>query len=74
MIGFPDPALFPFESIHVDALLSNTFAKKNSGNSSFFGWIWNMFRGSPKTERYTVNKFATKPEEIDLAHALQYSS
>lgn len=73
-IGAPDPLLFPFENIHIDALLPNTFAQKNSGSSSFFGWIWNMFRGTPKTERYTVSKFSAKPEEINLANALQYCS
>lgn len=64
--------MFPFENIHIDALLPNTFAKKNSGNSSFFQWLWSVFRTSPKTETYSINKFASKPEDIDLAHALQY--
>ncbi|GJJ07013.1 hypothetical protein Clacol_001211 [Clathrus columnatus] len=74
--GLPDPTLFPIETLHIDALVSNSFAKKNAKSSSFFGWIWSMFGGAPapKTETYTVNKFAATPEEIDMAHALQYSS
>ncbi|GJJ11574.1 hypothetical protein Clacol_005809 [Clathrus columnatus] len=73
--GHPDPTLFPIENLHIDALLSNSFATKNGKNSSFLEWIWSKIgtRASPKTETYTVNKFGVKSEDIDLAHALQYS-
>ncbi|KIJ57164.1 hypothetical protein M422DRAFT_57580 [Sphaerobolus stellatus SS14] len=76
--GLPDPSYFPFASISADALLPDSFDRKdaNSG-SSLFGWFWNMFGAgsSEKSERFSIPKYGDGKEgTIDLASHLQYSS
>lgn len=55
------------------ALIPESFAVKADEQESSVSWFWKLF-GKPKerTNPITVPKFPTKPDEINLAVALQY--
>ncbi|KAF9782205.1 PLP-dependent transferase [Thelephora terrestris] len=74
--GMPNPSYFPFSAIHVDALVTNSFApisleRRQSGT---FSWLWNMFGSKEKTVPFAVKKYPDHPGDIDLATTLQYGT
>ena len=72
--GSPHPSYFPFSAIHVDALVSDSFAPitLEERQSSAFSWLWNMFGSKEKTIPFTVKKYPEHPGDINLATVLQY--
>lgn len=72
----PHPSYFPFSAIHVDALVSNSFAPVplEGRQSGAFSWLWNIFESKEKTVPFTVKKYPDHPEDIDLATTLQYGA
>lgn len=74
--GLPSPSYFPFSAVHVDALVSNSFAPISLGErkSGALSWLWNMFGSREKTIPFTVKKYSEHPGDIDLATALQYNT
>jgi aromatic amino acid aminotransferase I len=72
----PNPSYFPFSAIHVDALVTNSFApisleRRQSGT---FSWLWSMFESKEKTVPFAVKKYPDHPGDIDLATTLQYGT
>lgn len=76
--GLPNPSYFPFSAIHVDALVSNSFApiSLEERRSGAFSWLSNMFGLGPKekTTPFTVKKYPDHPGDIDLVTPLQYGT
>ncbi|KAJ7590496.1 pyridoxal phosphate-dependent transferase [Mycena floridula] len=71
--GMPSPAYFPFSSLSAEILVSDSFPLSNDSGSSF-SWLWKLLgSGSKRTSTVKVNKFS-KPGELNLATALQYST
>jgi aromatic amino acid aminotransferase I len=71
--GLPSPEYFPFASITADALVPDAFSW-TPDNGSSFAWIWNLFSATKeKTTQVSIPKYSTKPEDLNLATALQYS-
>ena len=78
LAGLPNPSYFPFSAIHVDALVSNSFAPISSEERqpSAFSWLSNIFGLGPKekTAPFTIKKYPDHPGDIDLATTLQYGT
>ena len=74
--GFPNPSYFPFSTIHVDALVADSFAPITMAErlSGAFSWLWNIFGSKEKTTPFTVKKYPEHPGDINLATALQYDT
>ncbi|KAJ7129722.1 PLP-dependent transferase [Mycena epipterygia] len=70
--GLPSPAYFPFSDISANVLVSNSFPVDTQESSSF-SWLWKLLgAGKEKTTSVTVPKYPVRPEDINLATALQY--
>nr|GAT55950.1 predicted protein [Mycena chlorophos] len=69
--GLPAPAYFPFTDISSNILVHNSFPSSTSPESTF-SWLWKLLGAKEKTTSISVPKFATRPEDINLATALQY--
>ena len=72
-VGKPHPSYFPFSTIHVDALVHNSFASEERQPGAF-SWLWNMFGSKEKTVPFTVKRNPERPGDINLAEALQYDT
>ena len=72
----PHPSYFPFSAVHVDALVSNSFAPitLEERQAGAFSWLWNMFGSKEKTIPFTVKKYPDHPGDINFATLLQYDS
>ena len=72
----PNPSYFPFSTIHVDALVPNSFAPipLEERQPGAFSWLWDMFGSKEKTIPFTVKKYPEHPGDINLAAALQYDT
>lgn len=73
-IGMPHPSYFPFSAIHVDGLATDSFALQPKSQSSSLSWLWNIFSVKEKTIPFTIPKYPTHLNEVNLAVALQYGS
>ena len=70
--GLPSPEYFPFASITADALVSDTYSGTPDDRSPL-AWIWNLFSATrEKTTQVSIPKYPNKPEDLNLATALQY--
>ncbi len=57
------------------ALVPESFAITANQSESSLSWLWKLFGGSgrkEKTSTITIPKYADRPEDINLATALQY--
>lgn len=71
--GLPSPEYFPFASITADALVPDAYSW-TPDNRSPLAWIWNLFSATrEKTTQVSIPKYPNKPEDLNLATALQYS-
>ncbi|KAF7288257.1 Aminotran-1-2 domain-containing protein [Mycena chlorophos] len=70
--GLPAPAYFlPFTDISSNILVHNSFPSSTSPESTS-SWLWKLLGAKEKTTSISVPLFATRPEDINLATALQY--
>ncbi|KAF7301640.1 Aminotran-1-2 domain-containing protein [Mycena indigotica] len=69
--GLPAPDYFPFADVSANILVPNSFPSTTSGESNF-SWIWKLFGAKEKTTAITIPKYARRPEDLNLATALQY--
>ncbi|KAI0650413.1 PLP-dependent transferase [Trametes meyenii] len=74
--GTPSPDYFPFAAISGDALVPESFAVSANHSESSLSWLWKLFGGSSKekTSPITIPKFTERPEDVNLATALQYGT
>ncbi|OCH95918.1 PLP-dependent transferase [Obba rivulosa] len=73
--GMPSEAYFPFANIGGDALIPDSFAVKTAGQESSLSWFWKLFgKTKERTNPIVIPKFPSKPDEINLATALQYGT
>ncbi|KAJ6599100.1 pyridoxal phosphate-dependent transferase [Mycena vulgaris] len=71
--GLPSPAYFPFSDISANVLVSNSFPVEPAQGTSSFSWLWKLLGADKeKTTSITVPKYPVRPEDINLATALQY--
>ncbi|KAJ7180012.1 pyridoxal phosphate-dependent transferase [Mycena crocata] len=71
--GLPSPAYFPFSDISANVLVSNSFPVETDRSTSSFSWLWNLFGvNKEKTTSVTIPKYPVRPEDLNLATALQY--
>ncbi|KAJ7700049.1 pyridoxal phosphate-dependent transferase [Mycena rosella] len=72
--GLPSPAYFPYSDISANVLVSNSFPVEPTQGSSSFSWLWKLFGADKleKTTSVTIPKYPLRPEDINLATALQY--
>lgn len=75
--GMPAPSYFPFADVSANVLVHDSFAINTSERNSSISWIWRLFgagSSKEKTTSITVPKYPSKPEDINLATALQYGT
>ncbi|THV08593.1 PLP-dependent transferase [Dendrothele bispora CBS 962.96] len=73
--GMPNPAYFPFASVSGEALVPDSYPLNVTTESSSTSWFWKLFSSSGSKERttpITIGKYPKKPEDVNLATALQY--
>ncbi|KAJ6539317.1 pyridoxal phosphate-dependent transferase, partial [Mycena capillaripes] len=71
--GLPSPDYFPFSDISANVLVANSFPAEREQESSSFSWLWKLLgAGKEKTTPVTVPKYPVRPEDLNLATALQY--
>ena len=68
-------ALEEYFRVTVDAQVPDSFNLTSDASSSV-SWFWKLLGYSRKerTERYSIPKFSSNPEEVNLATALQYGT
>ncbi|GAA5984700.1 hypothetical protein JCM5350_007921 [Sporobolomyces pararoseus] len=69
--GLPHPSVFPFETITVSSLKSNSF--KTTRNPGYVQSIWNWIKGV-ETDEWQINKYEQDKTKIQLSTALQYGT
>ncbi|KAI9000704.1 PLP-dependent transferase [Trametes punicea] len=74
--GTPSPHYFPFAAISGDALVPESFSVSNAQSESSLSWLWKLFGSSRKEKTSTISipKFPERPEDVNLATALQYGT
>ncbi|KAJ7744473.1 pyridoxal phosphate-dependent transferase [Mycena maculata] len=71
--GLPSPAYFPYSDISANVLIPNSFPVSPTQESSSFAWLWKLFGADKeKTVSLTIPKYPVRPEDLNLAAALQY--
>ncbi|KAJ7047399.1 pyridoxal phosphate-dependent transferase [Mycena alexandri] len=71
--GLPSPAYFPYSDISANILVPNSFPVERKQEESSFSWLWKLLGADKeKTTPVTVPKYPVRPEDINLATALQY--
>lgn len=77
--GMPAPDYFPLSVLSADTLVKDSFAlTPTEKSSSPVSWFWKLFgagaAGKERTEHISVPKYASSPDDINLAIALQYGT
>ncbi|KAJ6484992.1 pyridoxal phosphate-dependent transferase [Mycena vitilis] len=71
--GTPSPAYFPFSDISANVLAANSFPVEREQESTSLSWFWKLLgAGKERTTAVTIPKYSVRPEDLNLATALQY--
>ncbi|KAJ7604554.1 pyridoxal phosphate-dependent transferase [Mycena polygramma] len=71
--GTPSPAYFPFSDISANVLAANSFPVEREQESTSLSWLWKLLgAGKERTTSVTIPKYSVRPEDLNLATALQY--
>lgn len=71
--GMPAEDYFPFADISADVLIPDSFSVQAKPESPL-AWFWSLFGGKEKTTSFTIPKYPSSPDEVNLAVALQYGT